>query len=141
MRVVVTGGAGYIGSVVVETLLAERHDATVYDDLSEGHRDAVPVAATLVEADLLERAGLAATLRAARAEAVVHMAAVGRVAESVVNPAKCDRVNVVGGLARLDAMREAGVRRITAAVGARRPGDQDLAEIIASAWTFATSCA
>ena len=109
MRVVVTGGAGYIGSVVVETLLAERHDATVYDDLSEGHRDAVPVAATLVEADLLERARLAATLRAARAEAVV-------------NPAKCDRVNVVGGLAR-------------------RPGGQDLAEIIASAWTFAPSCA
>jgi UDP-glucose 4-epimerase len=132
MRVLVTGGAGYIGSVVAEVLLARGHAVSVYDDLSEGHRDAVPEGARLLEGDLLDRARLAAALAEARPEAVVHMAAVCQVGESVADPAKYYRVNVAGGLALLDAMREARVGRLvfssTAAVygePVRQPIDED----------------
>jgi UDP-glucose 4-epimerase len=132
MRVFVTGGAGYIGSVVAEVLLARGHTVSVYDDLSEGHRDAVPDGARLLEGDLLDGPRLEAALREARAEAVVHMAAVCLVGESMTDPAKYYRVNVVGGLALLEAMRAAAVTRIvfssTAAVygePAKQPIEED----------------
>ena len=132
MRVCVTGGAGYIGSVVAEVLLARGHTVSVYDDLSEGHRDAVPDGARLLEGDLLDGARLEAALREARAEAVVHMAAVCLVGESMTDPAKYYRVNVVGGLTLLEAMRAAAVTRIvfssTAAVygePAKQPIEED----------------
>src|SRR5689334_4612432 len=88
MRVLVTGGAGYIGSVVTEVLMARGHAVSVYDDLSEGHRDAVPDGARLIEGDLLDRARLDDALRETRAEAVAHMAAVCQVGESMIDPAK-----------------------------------------------------
>src|SRR5688500_13484839 len=112
MRVLVTGGAGYIGSVVAEVLLARGHTVAVYDDLSEGHRDAVPASARLHEGDLLDRPRLDAVLHETRPEAVVHMAAVCQVGESVADPAKYYRVNLQGGLALLDAMLGAGVTRM-----------------------------
>ena len=107
MRVLVTGGAGYIGSVVVEELLVAGHQAIALDDLRKGHRDAVDV--PLVQADLLDRGAVEAALRTHRIEAVVHMAADSLVGESVADPAMYYRNNVVGSLGLLDAMRACGV--------------------------------
>jgi len=132
MRVLVTGGASYIGSVVAEVLMARGHAVSVYDDLSEGHRDAVPDGVRLLEGDLLDRARLDAALREARAEAVVHMAAICRVGESMADPARYYRVNLLGSLTLLESMRAAGVARIvfssTAAIygePARQPIEED----------------
>jgi UDP-glucose 4-epimerase len=111
MRVAVTGGAGYIGSVVVEVLGEEGHDVLVIDNLSKGHRDAVTVS-SFAEVDLADRNAVASHLRAFRCDAVVHMAADSLVGESVAAPAKYYRNNVVAGLALLDAMRDADVSRI-----------------------------
>src|SRR5207302_7808207 len=108
MRVLVTGGAGYIGSGVVEELLASGHTAVVYDSLYKGHRDAVHPQAEFVHADLLDAGPLRDALRGA--DAVVHMAADSLVGESVQDPARYYRNNLVAGLALLDAMREAAVR-------------------------------
>jgi UDP-glucose 4-epimerase len=112
MRILVTGGAGYIGSVVIEELLAGDHDVVAFDNLSTGHRDAVAAPARLVEGDLLDTAALTAAFRAHRIEAVVHMAAFALVGESVADPAGYYRTNVSGGLALLEAMRAADVRLI-----------------------------
>jgi UDP-glucose 4-epimerase len=131
MRVAVTGGAGYIGSVVVEVLVREGHDVLVIDNLSKGHRDAVGSAA-FAEIDLLDGVNVAARLREFRCEAVIHMAADSLVGESVANPGKYYRNNVVAGLSLLDAMREAVVTRLvfssTAAVygePAKQPIEED----------------
>jgi UDP-glucose 4-epimerase len=112
MRVVVTGGAGYIGSVVTDQLIADGHDVLVIDDLTKGHRDAVHDAAFFVQVDLAERAEVAAGLYAFGAEAVVHMAAASLVGESMEDPAKYYRANMTTGLALLDAMRQTSVSRI-----------------------------
>ncbi|MCA1664921.1 MAG: UDP-glucose 4-epimerase GalE [Myxococcales bacterium] len=110
MRVLVTGGAGYIGSVVVEELLASGHDVVVYDNLQKGHADAVVAPARLVRGDVLDTESLVAVLRGERIEAVIHMAADSIVGQSVQEPARYYRTNVDGGLSLLDAMRAAGVR-------------------------------
>jgi UDP-glucose 4-epimerase len=112
MRVLVTGGAGYIGSVVTEELVRDGHLAVVYDSLYKGHREAVVPGAKLVQADLMEGETLRRTLRENGIEAVIHMAADSLVGESVQNPAKYYRNNVLAGLSLLDAMLEAGVKRI-----------------------------
>ena len=132
MRVLVTGGAGYIGSVILEELLARGDTVVAYDTLAKGHRDAVSAGAELVEGDVLDAARLTATLRARHIEAVIHMAADSLVGESVSNPAKYYRTNVVGSLTLLDAMRAADVPWLvfssTAAVyGApdKQPIDED----------------
>jgi UDP-glucose 4-epimerase len=108
MRVMVTGGAGYIGSLVVEGLLQEGHQVVVYDSLVKGHRDAVPEAATFVQGDLLDEPALSCALRDHGCTAVVHMAAHSLVGESVTDPAKYYRNNVEGGLSLLRAMRASG---------------------------------
>jgi UDP-glucose 4-epimerase len=110
MRVLVTGGAGYIGSGVVEELIAAGHAAVVYDSLYKGHRDAVHPDAAFVHADLMDGEPLRKALSGV--DAVVHMAADSLVGESVKDPAKYYRNNVVAGLALLDRMREAGVKRL-----------------------------
>ncbi len=112
MRVLVTGGAGYIGSVVTEELVKDGHEVVVYDSLYKGHRQAVVAGALFVEADLMDQKILRGTLEEHRVEAVIHMAADSLVGESVEQPAKYYRNNVVAGLALLDAMREAGVNRL-----------------------------
>ncbi|WP_434425837.1 UDP-glucose 4-epimerase GalE [Nannocystis pusilla] len=112
MRVLVTGGAGYIGSVVVEELLAAGHEVAVIDNLSKGHADAVPAGVELVRADLRDADLVRRLLRHARVEAVVHMAADSLVGESVQSPAKYYENNVVAGLGLLDAMVEVGVHRL-----------------------------
>ena len=112
MRVLVTGGAGYIGSVVTEELVKEGHDVVVYDSLYKGHREAVVKGAAFVQADLADAQTLRETLSTNRVEAVVHMAADSLVGESCEQPAKYYRNNVVNGLTLLEAMRAADVGRM-----------------------------
>ena len=112
MRIAVTGGAGYIGSVVSETLVAEGHAVLVMDNLSKGHRDAVPVEAEFAEIDLKSPEECASALSDFQAQAVIHMAASSLVGESVTAPDKYYANNLTAGLSLLEAMRQAGVGRI-----------------------------
>jgi UDP-glucose 4-epimerase len=112
MKVLVTGGAGYIGSVVTEELIKDEHEVVVFDNLSKGHRDAIVSGADFVEGDLSAVSNLRDTLTTNKIEAVIHMAADSLVGESVQNPSKYYRNNLVNSLNLLDAMREAGVCRI-----------------------------
>ena len=112
MKLLVTGGAGYIGSVVALQLLHGGHEVTVLDDLSKGHENAVPEGASLVEADLLDAEGVAGILGDGGYDGVLHFAARSLVGESVERPGAYYRTNVVGTLNLLEAMREAGVPRL-----------------------------
>ncbi|MDQ1638177.1 MAG: UDP-glucose 4-epimerase [Pyrinomonadaceae bacterium] len=112
MRVMVTGGAGYIGSVVTEELLRDGHDVVVYDNLQKGHRQAVVAPAAFVHADLADKAKLAETLSTRQIEAIIHMAADSLVGESCEQPAKYYQNNVIVGLNLLEAMRETNVSQI-----------------------------
>jgi len=112
VRVLVTGGAGYIGSVVVEELLTQQHTPIVYDNLSKGHRQSVASGAELVEGELVDQQRLECVLAKQEIEAVMHMAADSLVGESFRNPAKYYANNVVAGLSLLEAMRSARVSRI-----------------------------
>jgi UDP-glucose 4-epimerase len=111
MRILVTGGAGYIGAASVEALLAARHEVVVLDDLSTGHRAAVPSGAVFTEGTYTEYEPVAKLLRQWRIEAVLHCAARSIVAESMEQAALYHAQNVVGGRALLDACRSARVRR------------------------------
>jgi UDP-glucose 4-epimerase len=138
MRVLVTGGAGYIGSVVTEALLTAGHAVVVYDNLSKGHRDAVPEGVAFVHADLLDAAALRDTFATLGVEAVVHMAADSLVGESVTSPGKYYRNNVQGGLALLEAMSEAGVQPLVFSSSAAvygEPAKQPIEETDATAPT------
>ena len=110
MKVLVTGGAGYIGSHAVRELRDAGHEVAVLDDLSRGHRPSVPPAVTLVRGDLGDAASLARALEGA--DAVIHFAGLLSVADSVVDPLAYYRTNVVKGVALLEAMGAAGVRDI-----------------------------
>jgi UDP-glucose 4-epimerase len=109
MRVLVTGGAGYIGSVVATQLVAAGHDVIVLDDLSTGHADAVPTGATFVKGTLRD---CAAEVLSDGIDGVLHFAARSLVGESVAEPAKYWSANLGGSVALLEAMREFGVRTI-----------------------------
>jgi UDP-glucose 4-epimerase len=112
MKILVTGGAGYIGSVVVERLLRGGITPVVYDNLSKGHREAVAPGALLVEGDLADRDCLVKTLDDFRCEAVIHLAALSLVGESVRQPHLYFQNNVAGGLQLLEAMRDTGVNQL-----------------------------
>jgi len=112
MRVLVAGGAGYIGSVTLAHLLERGHEVVVVDNFSRGHRDAVPEGVLLVEADLADTALLRRAFATHHIDAVVHLAAFALVGESVNDPALYYRNNVVAGLSLLDAMTSSGVSRI-----------------------------
>ena len=112
MNVLVTGGAGYIGSVIVEQLIERGHRAVVYDNLSKGHQAAVHPAAPFVFGDLAEREKLVATFEQHQIEAVIHMAASSLVGESVKAPAAYYYNNVTNGLILLDAMLQVGVKKL-----------------------------
>ena len=112
MNVLVTGGAGYIGSVVVEELLENKHCVVVVDNLSTGHRDAVDVRARLIEGDIKDQQLVENILTENNIEAVIHMAGSSQVAESVQFPEKYYDNNVVAGKVLLDAMRAMKVEKI-----------------------------
>jgi UDP-glucose 4-epimerase len=136
MRVLVAGGAGYIGSVVTAALLADGHEVTVLDDLSTGHADAVPAGARLVEASLHDSAPV---LAEARPEAVLHFAARSLVGESNSRPEAYWHVNVGGSLALLEAMRAAGCRRIVFSSTAATYGEPESVPIREDAPTRPTN--
>jgi UDP-glucose 4-epimerase len=112
MRVVVTGGAGYIGSVVVEGLIERGHTVLIVDNLVKGHRDTVPPEAEFAHIDLAETTRLTRVLSDFGGEAVVHMAAYSLVGESVSDPAKYYENNVTTGLSLLSAMMGARIKRL-----------------------------
>jgi UDP-glucose 4-epimerase len=112
MRILVTGGAGYIGSVTVEQLVLTGHEVTVLDSLVTGHRDAVTPGADLVVGSIRDRDALVTLLRRRHVEAVIHCAARSLVSESMRDPALYYAENVVGGLTLLDALRETRVDRL-----------------------------
>ena len=111
MTVLVTGGAGYIGSVVVDQLLARGHAVVVLDDLSTGHREAIAAGATFVHGGIGDRGVIAALFERHRVSAIVHLAAFALVEESVANPEKYRLNNVADARVLLDAAVAAGVQR------------------------------
>ncbi|HKN81944.1 MAG TPA: UDP-glucose 4-epimerase GalE [Pyrinomonadaceae bacterium] len=139
MRVLVTGGAGYIGSVVTEQLVNDGNLVVVYDNLYKGHRDAVVSGPEFVQGDLLDAERLRNTLNENRIEAVIHMAADSLVGESVEKPEKYYRNNLVAGLALLDAMRESGVNRIVFSSTAAVYGEPEAQPIFETAHTNPTN--
>ncbi len=116
MRTLVTGGAGYIGSVIVEELLREGHTPVVFDSFVKGHRAAVPAGVTVVEGDIGDTALLTQTLRREQIEAVIHMVGLIEVGLSATNPAAFFETNLGGSMSVVRAMIEAGsetgVRRL-----------------------------
>jgi UDP-glucose 4-epimerase len=112
MKILVVGGAGYIGSVCAELLLDEGHTVCIFDNLSEGHRAAVDSRAEFIEGDLGTIDAIQSALTAFRPEAVMHFAASALVAESMENPSKYFRNNIGNGLNLLDAMVATGVNQL-----------------------------
>lgn len=111
MKILVTGGAGYIGSVTVEMLVEAGTEVVVFDDLSLGHRAAVHPSATLVVGDLADRTAVDAVLAEARPDAVMHFAARSQVGESMRAPFRYIGDNVTNGLNLIESMVEHGVSR------------------------------
>ena len=131
MRVLVTGGAGYIGSVITDQLIEDGHTVVVYDNLSKGHAYAVSTDATLVEADLLASETLKKTLIEHGIEAVIHMAASSLVGESMTDPGRYYTNNVIASTLLLNALVETSIQMLvfssTAAVYGE-PERQPIAE-------------
>jgi UDP-glucose 4-epimerase len=129
MRVLVTGGAGYIGSVSVEALIEAGHEPVVLDNASTGHSDAVPASVPFLRQDYTDERATAAALEAHRVEAILHCAARSLVGESVLHPSRYFRQNVAGGIGLLEAARAAGVQRFVFSSTAAVYGTPDVAPI------------
>jgi UDP-glucose 4-epimerase len=112
MKILVVGGAGYIGSICTELLLDEGHATVVFDNLGEGHRRAVDSRANFIQGDLADRKQIEAALSGTRPDAVMHFAADALVSESMRDPSKYFRNNISNGLNLLDAMVATRVRRL-----------------------------
>jgi UDP-glucose 4-epimerase len=110
-KVMVTGGAGYVGSVCCAELLRLGHSVTVVDDLSTGFRDAVPAAAEFVRLDIGDRVAIESLARSSRFDAVFHFAAKALVPESVINPGFFFQQNVASTISMLEALRAAGITK------------------------------
>ena len=135
MKIFVTGGAGYVGSICVEELLQRGHDLIVFDNLSEGHRLAIDPRATFIQGDLNDSKSVSLAINTSKPDAVMHFAASALVAESMQNPYKYFHTNVCGGLNLLNAMIENSVRRFvfsstcaTFGTPDRVPIDEDAAQ-------------
>lgn len=134
-KYLVTGGAGYVGSVVAAHLLQAGHEVTVLDDLSTGHRDGIPAGARFVEGRIQD----AAQWLDPSYDAVLHFAAFSQVGESVADPEKYWRNNVGGTMDLLAAMRDAGVRTLVFSSTAATYGEPASTPITESAETAPTS--
>jgi UDP-glucose 4-epimerase len=110
--VLVTGGAGYVGSVCCSQLLERGHEVTVVDNLSTGHPDAVPAGAEFRRADIGDRNAMAEVLSERHFDVVFHFAAKALIPESVSNPGSFFDSNVASGIALLETLRSAGIKRI-----------------------------
>ncbi|AKJ12628.1 UDP-glucose 4-epimerase [Streptomyces incarnatus] len=135
MKYLVTGGAGYVGSVVAQHLLEAGHEVTVLDNLSTGFREGVPAGAAFVEGDIRD----AAKWLDPSYDGVLHFAASSQVGESVVKPEKYWDNNVAGSMALLGAMREAGVRTLVFSSTAATYGEPEQVPITESAPTRPTN--
>ena len=133
MSVLVTGGAGYIGSITTERLIASGERVVVFDDLSTGHRKAIPESATVVMGNTLDKEALVRVFHDFCVDAVLHFAAFIQVGESCEDPAKYFRNNVVGTQTVLDAMRAAGVNRFVFSSTAAVYGNPESVPITESA--------
>jgi UDP-glucose 4-epimerase len=129
VRILITGGAGYIGSVAVECALAAGHEVTVVDNLWRGHRQAVPDSAQFVACDLRDSEGIHGTVRDARPDAIMHFAAATLVPESMDDPLGYFEVNVVGSHNLISAAIKADVPRFVFSSTAATYGDVD-AEVL-----------
>lgn len=138
MKFLVTGGAGYIGSVMTAQLLAAGHEVTVFDNLSKGHKQAVPAGADFVEGNLLDAALLKQVLTSGF-EGVLHFAALSLVGESVQQPERYYRNNVCGTLNLLEAMRAAQVPRLVFSSTAAVYGEPEEIPILETAVTRPTN--
>ena len=112
MKVLVVGGAGYIGSVCAELLLDEDHQVSIFDNLTEGHRAAVDSRAEFIQGDLQDRSQIGKELTRISPDAVMHFAASALVGESMRDPSKYFRNNIANGLNLLDAIVSAAVPRL-----------------------------
>ena len=135
MRIIITGGAGYVGSACLRHLGREGHEVLAYDNLVEGHPGAVGDH-PLIEGDIADTGKLTQALKDFKADAVMHFAAATNVGESVTNPEYHWRNNVGGSLSVLNAMRAAGVSRLlfsstssTYGLSDRVPMDEDTPQI------------
>ena len=133
MKILVVGGAGYIGSICAEVLLDEDHEVVILDNLSEGHHQAVDSRAKFIKGDLADRMAVEAAVTSSQPDAVMHFAASALVSESMVNPSKYFRNNVANGLNLLDAMVATDVKKFvfssTCAIF-KPPGDQPIDETL-----------
>ncbi|WP_326722585.1 UDP-glucose 4-epimerase GalE [Streptomyces sp. NBC_00243] len=134
-KYLVTGGAGYVGSVVAQHLIEAGHEVTVLDNLSTGFREGVPAGAAFVEGDIRD----AAKWLDSSYDAVLHFAAFSQVGESVVKPEKYWDNNVGGTMALLAAMREAGVRKLVFSSTAATYGEPEEVPIVETARTSPTN--
>jgi len=123
MRVLVTGGAGYIGSHMALVLLRAGHEVVVVDDLSSGHRNAVPAGPAFVEASVADRARMGEVLNSHGVEAILHFAARIQVGESVSDPRRYYQGNVAASIALLESALDAGVKRFVLSSTAAVYGD------------------
>jgi UDP-glucose 4-epimerase len=130
MNILVTGGAGYIGSATAEALLKAGHSVTVYDSLVTGHRRAAPQGATFVEADLSDSHALAKTLTDQKFEAVMHFAAFIEAGESMKDPGRFYHNNFTNSLALMETAIRAGVKRfvLSSTAAVYRSNDEPLTE-------------
>ena len=129
MRIFVTGGAGYVGSHTVRLLVDRGHDVVVYDSLRRGHRQAVPRAAKLVEADLLDRETLRRALSDGRFDAVMHFAALSLVGESMHDPFGYLHTNFTNALDLIRATVESGIGKFVLSSTANLFGSPDVVPI------------
>jgi UDP-glucose 4-epimerase len=130
MKVLVTGGAGYIGSATAESLLAAGHEVTVYDSLVTGYREAVPAGATFIQADLADSVALAKAFGKNKIDAVIHFAAFIEAGESMKDPAKFLHNNLINSLLLIEAAVKSGVTRfvLSSTAAVYQSSDQPLSE-------------
>jgi UDP-glucose 4-epimerase len=138
MKLLVVGGAGYIGSVVAAQLIDAGHAVTVADNLAKGHDWAVPPKATFVEVDVLDAPALGEVVGDGF-DGVLHFAALSLVGESVTEPSRYFRTNVAGTINLLDAIRAAGVERLVFSSTAATYGEPDEVPIKETAPTVPTN--